>query len=41
MQFATRKLFRQILLSLAALFAATAAIGQEKYPQRPLEFIVP
>jgi len=41
MQAATQKLFRDVLFFLAALFAATGAIGQEKYPQRPIEIIVP
>jgi tripartite-type tricarboxylate transporter receptor subunit TctC len=41
MQLTTPKLFREVLFFLAALFAATGAIGQEKYPQRPIEFIVP
>ena len=41
MQRATQKLFREVLFFLAALFAATGAIGQEKYPQRPIEIIVP
>ena len=35
------KLFREILIFLAALFAVSGAIGQEKYPQRPIEFVVP
>jgi tripartite-type tricarboxylate transporter receptor subunit TctC len=41
MQTATQKLFRDILFFLAALFAAAGAIAQEKYPQRPIEIIVP
>ena len=41
MQSATPKLFRDVLFFLAALFAATGAISQEKYPQRPIEIIVP
>jgi tripartite-type tricarboxylate transporter receptor subunit TctC len=41
MQLTTPKLFREVLFFLAALFAATGATGQEKYPQRPIEFIVP
>lgn len=35
------KFFRDVLFFLAALFAVSGAIGQEKYPQRPIEFIVP
>lgn len=41
MQLTSPKLFREVLFLLAALFAATGATGQEKYPQRPIEFIVP
>jgi tripartite-type tricarboxylate transporter receptor subunit TctC len=41
MKLSTQKLFREVLFFLAALFAATGAIGQEKYPQRPIEIIVP
>ena len=41
MQATTPKLFREILFFLAALFAVSGAIGQEKYPQRPIEFVVP
>jgi tripartite-type tricarboxylate transporter receptor subunit TctC len=41
MQLTTPKLFREILIFLAALFAVSGAIGQEKYPQRPIEFVVP
>ena len=41
MHLTTPKLFREILIFLAALFAVSGAIGQEKYPQRPIEFVVP
>ena len=41
MHSSTTRLFRRVLACLAVLFTATAAMAQEKYPQRPIEFIVP
>ncbi|MCK9381833.1 MAG: tripartite tricarboxylate transporter substrate binding protein [Sulfuritalea sp.] len=41
MHSSTTTLFRSVLACLAVLFTATAAMAQEKYPQRPIELIVP
>ena len=41
MHTSTDKLLRSLFACLALMLAAASASGQEKYPQRPIEFIVP